>query len=159
MTVVTSASQQLESAKDERVVEELNRLLADTHVTFEKTLFYHWNVSGPHFTSLHQLFEEQYHELLEAMDTIAERIRQLGSPTTPFGEPMSGLASIDDDGGVPFALDMVRYLSDAHLQTAETAMTVVALAEDRGDVATVDIVTERIVAHEKATWMLRSIAE
>lgn len=65
----------------------LNRLLADTYSLYLKTHSFHWNVTGPMFTSLHQLFEEQYTELAAAVDVIAERVRawvkEPWDPTAP----------------------------------------------------------------------------
>ena len=65
-----------DTAREGSIATELSRLLADSNATYNKTLHYHWNVRGPHFYSLHKMFEEQYIELREAMDEIAERIRQ-----------------------------------------------------------------------------------
>jgi starvation-inducible DNA-binding protein len=140
------------------VTKELARLLADTYATYQKTLYYHWNVTGPHFHSLHQLFEEQYQEMQPAVDVLAERIRQLGSPTPAFGEPLSSLTTVSGDRDVPAAMAMVDALVDAHEIVAESAHAVVELAEERGDRATADIATERIEAHDKAIWMLRATA-
>lgn len=138
---------------------QMSRLLADTYATYQKTLFYHWNVTGPRFPSLHQMFEDEYVELQDAIDLIAERVRQLGATTPPFGQPMAMLSSIDPDEGVPRAEDMVRGLIAANEAVALTARDVVTVAEERGDVASADIATERIEAHEKAIWMLRATAD
>ena len=63
---------------NKQVAEELSKLLAESYTLYLKTHKYHWNVTGPMFHSLHLLFEQQYTELAEAVDTIAERIRALG---------------------------------------------------------------------------------
>ncbi len=148
-----------DSAREGSIATELSRLLADSNATYNKTLHYHWNVRGPHFYSLHKLFEEQYIELREAMDVIAERVRQLGADTPPFGAPMDSLTAIRADTGVPDAMDMVRELIEAHEMTSRAARAVVTVAEEQGDVATADLATERIEAHQKALWMLRSMTE
>lgn len=140
------------------VAEQLSRLLADTYALYQKTLYYHWNVTGPQFLSLHELFEQHYLELQEATDTVAERVRQLGVETPPFGTSMATLTSVPDDDAVPDAMQMVRALVDAREAVIATARGVVETAEERGDIATVDIATQLIVAHEKAVWMLRSTA-
>ena len=62
---------------NKQVAEELSKLLAESYTLYLKTHKYHWNVTGPMFHSLHLLFEQQYTELAEAVDTIAERIRAL----------------------------------------------------------------------------------
>jgi starvation-inducible DNA-binding protein len=54
--------------------------LAVTYTLYLKTHNYHWNVTGPMFNTLHLIFMEQYTEMWNAVDTIAERIRALGHP-------------------------------------------------------------------------------
>jgi starvation-inducible DNA-binding protein len=148
-----------DTAREDSIATELSRLLADTFATYTKTLHYHWNVRGAHFYSLHKLFEEQYLELQEAVDEIAERVRQLGADTPPFGAPMDSLTAVRADTDVPAAMDMVRGLIDANEAVARAARDVVTVADEQGDVATADLATERVEAHEKALWMLRATAE
>ena len=67
------------SAKDRAaVVAELSKTLADTYTLYLMTHNFHWNVTGPMFSTLHQLFMTQYTETWQALDAIAERIRALG---------------------------------------------------------------------------------
>lgn len=146
-------------SREGTVTTELTRLLADSYATYTKTLHYHWNVRGPHFYSLHSLFEEQYLEQHGAIDLIAEHVRQLGADTPPFGAAMDSLSAVRADIGVPTAVDMVRELLEAHEVVSRTARDVVTVAEEQGDVATADLATERIRAHQKALWMLRSTME
>ena len=61
------------SKKD--VAEGLNKVLADTFVLYFKTHSFHWNVTGPRFHSLHEMFEEQYTEMWEAMDVLADLLK------------------------------------------------------------------------------------
>jgi starvation-inducible DNA-binding protein len=140
------------------VASELNRLFADTYALYQKTLYYHWNVTGPNFPSLHRMFEQQYEELQEATDVVAERLRQLGVETPPFGKAMTRLTSVADDEVAPGAMQMVRALADARDAVIATAHDVLAAADEHDDVATIDLVTQQIVGHEKAAWMLRSTA-
>ena len=67
------------SAKSDVVVEQLSDLLALSYTLYLKTQNFHWNVTGPMFTTLHELFMTQYTELAAAIDEIAERIRALGA--------------------------------------------------------------------------------
>ena len=60
------------------IAEGLAKLLADSYTLYLKTHNFHWNVTGPMFSTLHALFEEHYTELATAVDEIAERIRALG---------------------------------------------------------------------------------
>ena len=147
-------------AKDrETISKELARLLADSYTLYLKTQNYRWNVLGPMFRPLHLMFEEQYIELRDAVDEIAERIRSLGFPSPGSFKEFTKLGSVEEEEGVPEALEMVRRLAAGHEATARTAREVVQIAEPAGDVATVDLATVRIETHEKTAWMLRSTAE
>jgi starvation-inducible DNA-binding protein len=142
-----------------RVADELAKLLADTSTLYMKTQGYHWNVTGPSFASLHLLFEEQYVELREAIDEIAERIRALGHVAPGSYRQVAGITRLAEDGGAPPAIDMVRRLAGDHATVAATAREVLRSADAAQDVATVDLATRRVTVHEKAEWMLRATAD
>jgi starvation-inducible DNA-binding protein len=138
------------------ISEGLARLLADTYTLYLKTQGYHWNVNGPMFRALHLMFEEEYMDLRDAADAIAERILSLGNPAPASYKEFGRLASVPDEEGVPEAMEMVRRLVDGHETVIRTARGVVTAAEKAGDVATADLVTSRIEIHEKTAWMLRA---
>lgn len=146
-----------EEARQE-IADGLSRMLADTYTLYLKTHGYHWNVTGPMFRSLHLMFEEEYMDLREAADEIAERIRSLGHPAPASYAEYGRLASITDEEGAPDAMEMVRRLARDHETVVRTARQVVKVAEEAGDVATADLATTRIEVHEKTAWMLRSTA-
>lgn len=135
----------------------LSRLLADSYVLYLRTHAYHWNVEGPMFRSLHMMFEEEYLELRDAVDVIAERIRALGHLAPGSYVEFSDLASIPDEAGAPDAETMVANLVAGNESVVRTAREVVAAAEEAGDVASADVATQRIDVHEKTAWMLRSM--
>jgi starvation-inducible DNA-binding protein len=110
------------------------------------------------FRNLHLMFEEEYMDLRDAADAIAERILSLGNPAPASYAEFGRLASVTDEEGVPEAMDMVRRLVEGHETIIRTARGVVAAAEEAGDVATADLVTSRIEIHEKTAWMLRATA-
>lgn len=140
------------------IAERLSRLLADTYTLYLKTHGYHWNVTGPMFRSLHLMFEEEYMELQDAVDEIAERIRALGFDSPASYSEFAELSSVEDEPGTPEAMEMVRRLTAANETVIRTGREVVDAAEAAGDVATADLATERIQIHEKTAWMLRSMA-
>ena len=145
-------------AKDrEKVAEALSRLLADTYGLYLKTHNFHWNVEGPMFNTLHLMFMEQYTELWNALDVIAERIRSLGYPAPGSYKAFAKLSSIEDEEGVPEALAMVRQLVKGHEAVARTARAAFGPAEKAGDESTADLLTQRLQVHEKTAWMLRSL--
>jgi starvation-inducible DNA-binding protein len=138
------------------VAAELLRLLGDTYATYLKTHGYHWNITGPMFRCLHLMFEEQYVEMWEAVDVIAERIRALGYPAPGSAGELARLTSIPEDEGGSDALQMVRRLVEANESVIQTARGVAKRAEAVDDLATADLATARLEAHEKTAWMLRA---
>jgi starvation-inducible DNA-binding protein len=138
----------------------LSRLLADTYTLYLTTHNFHWNVTGPMFNTLHQMFMVQYTELWNAVDPIAERIRSLGHVAPGSYAQFSALASVPDVPTMPpKALEMVRILVDGHEAVARTARSVFPLADSASDEPTADLLTQRLTVHEQAAWMLRSLLE
>jgi starvation-inducible DNA-binding protein len=143
----------------EEIAAGLSRLLADTYVLYGKTHGFHWNVTGPMFNTLHLMFMDQYTELWNSLDDIAERIRALGMVAPHGGSTLAGLASIKEAPQQPAALDMVRELVAGHEAVARTARSIFPLAETASDEPTADLLTQRLQIHEKTAWMLRSLLE
>jgi starvation-inducible DNA-binding protein len=137
-------------------IEALARLLGDTAALASKTQGYHWNVTGPHFSSLHALFEAQYDALAEATDEVAERIRALGRPAPTGLSALLKLSAIAEETGAPTWREMLERLAEGHEQAATSARAVIALAQERGDEASADLAIGRIHEHDKAAWMLRA---
>ena len=140
-----------------KIAEGLSRLLADTYGLYLKTHSFHWNVEGPMFNTLHLMFMEQYTELWNALDLIAERIRSLGYPAPGTYSQFARLSKIEDTEGVPEAMEMVRLLVRGHETVARTAREVFGAADKGGDESTADLLTQRLQIHEKTAWMLRSL--
>jgi starvation-inducible DNA-binding protein len=142
-----------------RIAEGLSALLADSYTLYLMTHNFHWNVTGPMFNTLHLMFMQQYTEQWTALDAIAERIRALGHPAPGTYREFVQLASIEEVGGVPKAMDMVRLLVDAQEGTARTARKLLPLVAKANDQPTADLLTQRLDVHEKTAWMLRSLLE
>ena len=137
----------------------LSRLLADTYVLYLKTHSFHWNVEGPMFQTLHQMFMEQYTETWNAIDLIAERIRSLGEYAPGTYREYARLTRIKETEGVPRAEDMIRLLIEGQEAVVRTAREVLATADEANDQPTLDLLTQRMQIHEKNAWMLRSLLE
>ena len=142
-----------------KIAEGLSALLADSYTLFMMTHNFHWNVTGPRFNDLHNMFMWQYTEQWNALDTIAERIRALGHPAPGTYKEFVKLASIKEIDGVPKAADMVRYLMEAQEATARTARKLFPVVEAANDQPTADLLTQRMDIHEKTAWMLRSLMD
>lgn len=146
------------SKKDRKgVADGLSRLLADTYTLYLRMHNYHWNVTGPMFQPLHDMFEEQYKELAEAVDEIAERIRSLGFPAPGTYQQFAELTSIKEKTDIPAAEEMIRRAVEGHESVVRTARELFPAAEEVHDEATADLLTQRIQLHEKTAWMLRSM--
>jgi starvation-inducible DNA-binding protein len=144
-------------AHRKEIAHGLSRVLADTYTLYLKTHYFHWNVTGPMFQTLHLMFEQQYNELALAVDLLAERIRALDVPAPGSYSMFSKLTSIREETGIPKAEDMIRQLVDGQEAVSRTARTVFRIADEAGDQVTADLLTERMQIHEKTAWMLRSL--
>lgn len=133
-------------------------VLADTYRLMYKTHAYHWNVEGPLFYSIHHLTEEQYENLFEAADELAERIRALGSLAPMTLAEICERSVIKDAEGTPDAREMIEELAADHERIAYRMHALVELAGKSNDPVTDDMATARSAFHEKAAWMLRAIA-
>ncbi len=142
------------------IAEGLSRVLADTYTLYLTTHNFHWNVTGPHFRSLHIMFEEEYTELWGATDIIAERIRALGHYAPGSYAEFSRIATVPDVPSTPpKALEMVRILVQGHETVSRIAREFIPVAEEAGDDPTADMLTNRCAMHDSTAWMLRSLLE
>ncbi|MBP7131996.1 MAG: DNA starvation/stationary phase protection protein [Aquabacterium sp.] len=149
----------ISEADRKKITEGLSALLADSYTLYLMTHNFHWNVTGPQFNSLHNMFMAQYTEQWNALDIIAERIRALGFPAPGTYKEFVKLASIKEVEGVPKANDMIRHLVAAQEATARTARKLFPVVDEANDQPTADVLTQRIDIHEKTAWMLRSLLE
>jgi len=146
--------------KDRQAISEgLSRLLADSYTLYLKTHNYHWNVTGPLFSTLHTMFEAQYTELATAVDEIAERIRALGFPAPGSYRRFSELTTIEEENAVPDAREMIRQLVIGQETVVRTAREIFPAVDAVNDEPTADLLTQRMQIHEKNAWMLRSMLE
>ncbi len=139
-----------------KTIEKLNHVLADTYTLYLKTQNYHWNVTGPQFDTLHQLFGRQYAALALAIDEIAERIRALGALAPATYKEFEQLKSIGTGNSNYTAEEMVECLYKSHKKVVEIIKAALEAAETEDDAFTADMLTERIGAHDKDAWMLAS---
>jgi starvation-inducible DNA-binding protein len=149
----------IQPAQRKAIAEGLSRVLADTYTLYLKTHNFHWNVTGPMFQTLHLMFEQQYNELALAVDLVAERIRALGHPAPGSYAQFAKLSSLEEETGVPVAIDMIRQFVEGQEALVRTSRRVFVTAERASDQVTIDLLTQRMQVHEKTAWMLRSLLE
>lgn len=143
------------------VVDLLNRALADAYLLLIKTKKYHWDVVGPQFRSLHELWEEQYEALTENIDAYAERVRMLGGYPLGTAEGFLKHASLrEHPGDLPSANEMVNRLVVDHEQIIRNLReSVDQTSETFHDEGTADFLTGLMEQHEEMAWMLRSFVD
>lgn len=139
------------------ITKALTRVLGNSYVLYMKTHSYHWNVTGPNFHGLHNLFEEQYREIWASLDDIAERIRTLDEYAPVSSRVMAEAANIEEsDNDVPSSQVMLANLVEDHSRWLKDAEVALDEASEAGDTGTEDLLAPLISAHEKMRWMLKS---
>lgn len=137
---------------------QLSHVLAYSYALYGETQGVHWNVTGPLFYSVHKLTEEQYTDLAESIDEIAERIRALGFKAPAGLRAMAELSFVNSDVDYTNAGEMLEALVRDSETVSRKIRGVVELAEKAGDVKTADLLTHRIGQLEENAWMLRALA-
>lgn len=143
------------------VINLLNQALADAYLLVIKTKKYHWDVVGPQFRTLHELWQEHYEALTENIDAYAERVRMLGGYPLGTAEGFLKHTSLrEHPGDLPTAKEMVSRLVTDHEQIIRNLREAVDQAADRfHDEGTADFLTGLMEQHEEMAWMLRSFVE
>ena len=139
----------------------LNLLLADESVLYATTRDYHWNVTGAGFRSLHLQFEEQYGQIAQWIDDVAERARAIGVGARGNWGDLMQAARLSADPGINLPAEHML----AELLALHEDMIVQLRADNEAcvtrfkDAGTADFLTGLMEKHEKAAWMLRSQLE
>lgn len=143
----------------EQLAMHLVGVLADTYTLYNSTQVCHWNVEGPNFKSLHDLFEEQYTDLAGAVDMIAERLRAIDYYTPGTLADLRASTRVEQPESFRDTTAMIRHLIEGNQLTAHRLRATLQAAEDQADEATADMLIERLRVHEKSIWMLRSLLD
>ncbi|AIL66041.1 Metalloregulation DNA-binding stress protein [Rickettsiales bacterium Ac37b] len=131
-------------------------LLANSYALYIKTQNYHWNVTGPNFHSLHLLFEDQYKELADAIDMIAEQIRALNFHVPASFSAYAKYNTIKDGYDKADSQTMIKDLVEGQLTILSCLANVMEEAKQVENESVFDLAVERSRAHDKQTWMLKS---
>ena len=133
--------------------------MADTYALYLKTQNYHWHVKGPHFKTLHELFEAQYRELAEAVDAVAERMLMMGHKAPATFKEFERLKTIKDGDSGLTSNQMVSELATDNSTLVKDLNKAMLLAQNANDEGTVNLLSERVAVHQKAHWMLSASRE
>lgn len=134
----------------------LATLLADTYVLYVKTQNFHWNIEDPRFYSLHKMLEGQYEELAEANDLIAERIRAVGEKSPGSMKEFLNFTNLTEADENYTGHEMIEELYKDHQTLIKSLHSYIQKGEKTNDDGTVDLFIQRLRAHEKTAWMLKS---
>ena len=143
----------------EQLADQLKICLADSYTFYFKTHSYHWNVEGPDFYEFHKLFGEIYEEVLGAIDTLAEQIRTLDvyAPTTL--SRITDLTTVTEEDNIPSPIEMSRRLFVENNKVIASLMAGYKMAEEMGELGISNYLQDRIQAHQKHSWFLRSVGK
>ena len=144
----------LDTNKTKKTVEELNVLLADYHLYYQKLRNFHWNVIGKNFFDLHEKFEELYDDAKLKVDEIAERILTLRfQPTSNLSEYLKESNLKESPSDITDS-KMIEILLDDHGSLLKQMRKIVETADSAGDEGTIDLIGAYIRELEKTSWML-----
>ena len=139
------------------LLDELKKVHADAFTFYLKAHFYHWNVEGPDFPQYHDFLQNLYQEVFASVDTLAELIRTLDSYAPGTLTRLKELTTIEETDDVPDAKTMMTRLLQENNILRASLLTAYKTADTTGEVGISNFLQDRIQAHEKHSWMLRSI--
>ena len=153
---MTTASESDTDAPSADVTTGLNNLLADATVFYQKVRHYHWNVTGPHFFTLHDKFEELYEFWNDAIDEIAEQVRSRGDRPVHTLADILDLASLEEDASTPAADAMVETVVEDLAALDEQVQHLADRAEETGASGAATVLDDLSEQIEDDRWMLRA---
>ena len=139
------------------LLDELKKVHADAFTFYLKAHFYHWNVEGSDFPQYHDFLQNLYQEVFASVDTLAELIRTLDSYAPGTLTRLKELTTIEETDDVPDAKTMMTRLLQENNILRASLLTAYTTADTTGEVGVANFLQDRIQAHEKHAWMLRSI--
>ena len=139
------------------LVDQLKVTLADVFAFYLKAHFYHWNVEGPDFVQYHDFLGDLYEEVHGSVDSIAELIRTLDSYAPGTLTRLKELSTVQESDVVPDARTMIANLETENIRVRASLLRAYQLAEQESEFGVSNYLQDRIQAHEKHSWMVRSI--
>lgn len=146
----------LDKTKIEGVVNGLNQLLADLHVYYMNLRGLHWNVKGKSFFQLHAEYENQYNNVAEKIDEVAERLLQLDSnPENRFSELLK-VATLKEENNKVNEVEGMKLILDTLKVLIAKEREIIAAAEEANDEVTTAMMSDFLVGQEKSVWMVNA---
>lgn len=150
----------LSAADVQAIVEAINPLIADAFALYVKAKNYHWHVAGSHFRDYHLLLDEQAEQILDAIDTLAERVRRIGGTTIRSISHIAQLQTIRDDNDEFVAAgDMIQRLLHDNEHIAALQRGAIEVCEQHRDSVTANVLQEILDQTERHKWFLFEITQ
>jgi len=141
------------------LADQLKITQADAFVLYLKAHFYHWNIEGPNFPQYHDFLQNLYQDVFASVDTIAELIRTLDVYAPGTLSRFQSLTTLEESDVIPDAMTMIKNLVEQNVMMLETLKKAYSMAEEEKQIGIANFLQDRIQAHEKHGWMLRSITK
>ena len=146
-----------ENKPDSKVVESLQRQVANGFILYGNYKHYHWQTYGPLFRDLHKLFDRFADEVVDTLDELAERVRMIGQDPPAHPIEMMDLASVSAAASHLSPHDMVQEANRNELIVVKEMRDAARVADQHGDPGTVDLFSRFVQIHEKHEWWLRDM--
>ena len=141
------------------LADQLKITQADAFVLYLKAHYYHWNVEGPNFPQYHEFLGDFYQDVFGSVDAIAELIRTLNVYAPGTLSRFQALTTIEESDTIPNAVQMMNNIMEENDTMLETLKKAYNMAEEEKQIGIANFLQDRIQAHEKHGWMLRSITK
>ena len=141
------------------LADQLKITQADAFVLYLKAHYYHWNVEGPNFPQYHEFLQNFYQDVYGSIDAIAELIRTLNVYAPGTLSRFQALTTIEESDTIPNAVQMMNNIMEENNTMLETLKKAYNMAEEEKQIGIANFLQDRIQAHEKHGWMLRSITK
>ena len=141
------------------LADQLKITQADAFVLYLKAHYYHWNVEGPNFPQYHEFLQNFYQDVYGSVDAIAELIRTLNVYAPGTLSRFQALSTIEESDTIPNAVQMMNNIMEENNTMLETLKKAYNMAEEEKQIGIANFLQDRIQAHEKHGWMLRSITK
>ena len=143
----------------DELVQEMKVTLASTFAFYLKAHGFHWNVEGPNFPQYHEFFGDLWEESFGAVDPLAEHLRTLEAYAPASLSRYTELSIVSDELNIPSAMNMMIKLKADNAKLIDQLTKTQSVAEKEKTMGLANFLQDRIDAHEKHGWMLRSITK
>ena len=146
----------VQNNENKSVTERIQTVLAGLHIQYHNLRTFHWNITGPHFFTLHARFEELYNDISAKVDESAERILAIGGKPGMALNDYTRFSSLSDGSELTGAEEMVLKVLEGNEILIKDIKQLVNVASESGDDGTADLFTGYIADFQKTNWMLKA---